>query len=126
MDCDTEMAQRKDSSPDARHSLSTELVEALTRDFREHGVATIQKLRETDPKAYCQTISAVIPKELLIGADHGTETNAPKNSDEIATALLRDVGFDAPDADEKQRALDLYDALIAGLENIRDRAIGFH
>src|SRR6516165_4544299 len=113
------MAKRKDSDNlDSRHSLSSELVEALTKDFREFGVATIQKLRETDPKTWVQTISAVVPRELLIGADRGAESNQPKTSKQVAMELLASVGLTDADDEAQRLALVAWDRCIEALEQI--------
>jgi len=119
------MAKRKDSDIlDSRHSLSNELVEALTRDFRENGVATIQKLRETDPKTWVQTISAVVPRELLIGADRGDESNQPKTSKQVAMELLASVGLTDADDEAQRLALAAWDRCIEALEQIARDELG--
>lgn len=41
------------------------LLEALARDFSDHGKAAIEALRESKPDAYLATIAKLVPKELL-------------------------------------------------------------
>ena len=120
------MARRKDVTVDSRHDLSNDFVQALAADWKQHGIATIEQLRQTDAKAYCQIISQVVPKEMLIASDSSARADTPKDSREIAEALLADVGLVEPTDRARQRALDAYDTLIVALEQIRDEAVGLH
>jgi hypothetical protein len=52
------------------------------------------------------------------------QAKAPQTSQDLAIALLLDIGLPQPSDDDKARALELYDSLVAGLEAIRDRALG--
>ena len=62
--------------------------------------------------------------EVNVTENINTEANVPSNSDEIALALLADVGLTDPDEETKQRALEAYDTMIAKLEAIRDEKLG--
>jgi hypothetical protein len=53
-----------------------------------------------------------------------TDNNMPTNSREIAIALLRDIGLDDPSDEAIELALEAYDRLVAGLERVRDEALG--
>lgn len=48
----------------ARDRLRNNFLAALADDFREHGTAAIQKMRETDPSGYVRAIASLMPKEM--------------------------------------------------------------
>jgi hypothetical protein len=54
----------------ARNRLAGELLEALADDFRQHGIAAIQKVRETDATAYLRITTGLLPKEVVVAALH--------------------------------------------------------
>jgi hypothetical protein len=60
----------------ARNRLAGELLEALADDFSQHGVAAVQKVRETDPTAYLRITTGLLPKEVIVAALHVSATNA--------------------------------------------------
>ena len=47
----------------ARNKLAADFVEALYRDFQQHGRQAIIDMRERDPAAYIKTIASLIPRE---------------------------------------------------------------
>lgn len=103
---------------DSRHHLSNDFVQALADDWKQHGIKAIEQVREKTPERYCELISKIVPKEMLIASDRSAETTAPTNSDEIAVLLLRDAGLNTPSPSAKARALDAYDLMITTLEGI--------
>ena len=50
---------------DPRHDLSNDFVQALAADWKEHGAATIEAVRQKSPDKYCELIAKVVPKEAL-------------------------------------------------------------
>jgi hypothetical protein len=62
--------------------------------------------------------------EVNVNKNINASSEAPQNSNEIAIALLEDVGLHDPDDDAKARALEAYDTMIATLEQIRDDVLG--
>lgn len=53
----------------ARHKLDGLFVEALYKDFKEGGVAAIQKCREQKPAMYLKVIADILPKDVNVKAD---------------------------------------------------------
>jgi hypothetical protein len=107
---------------DARHGFAADFVQALADDWKQFGVATIQKLREQDPRAYVEAAVKIIPRELLIGADR-QEPKGPQNSREIADALLGDFGLSEPSDNDREKALAAYDEMNVKLEQIAYEAL---
>ena len=48
----------------ARNRLQGAFVNALAKDFDEHGVQAIQDAREKDPVRYVQIVAALMPKQV--------------------------------------------------------------
>ena len=44
---------------DPRHDLSNDFVQALAVDWKEHGAATIEAVRQKTPDKYCELIAKV-------------------------------------------------------------------
>lgn len=92
----------------ARNKLSEVFLETLANDFRENGQHTIEKLRNSDPKAYLQIIAAVTAKipvaevnlnnntlvsnnRVMIVTDHGTDAEWEMKLRQQQRALTEDV-----------------------------------
>ena len=58
----------------SRDQITKAFVDALTEDFRQHGHATIERLREKDEKAYLQLVAHLVPKEASIAVNHKDAT----------------------------------------------------
>src|SRR5262245_56676891 len=56
----------KGRPPGSRNKLGDAFVEALYKDFAEHGAEAIVACRETKPEVYLTVISKVIPKEVNV------------------------------------------------------------
>jgi hypothetical protein len=109
---------------DTRHELSNDFVRMLSEDWQQNGKASLEKVREKMPDRYCELIAKIVPKEMLIASDQlPADANGPKTSKEIADRLLGDVGLSHPSDQDRERALQAYDTLIASLESIRDQAL---
>src|SRR5262245_65856854 len=59
----------KGRPPGSRNKLGDAFVEALCKDFLEHGAKAIVACRETKPEVYLTVISKVMPKELNLKTD---------------------------------------------------------
>jgi hypothetical protein len=116
---------RKTQSPQhsVRDELTTQFIEALHKDFAEHGPAIIEEIRKSAPAKYGELVLRLIP---LPAPQPKAQSTEPKDSREIADRLLADIGLTDADDRARQRALAAYDALIVALESIRDEAIGLH
>jgi hypothetical protein len=61
----------KGRPPGSRNKLGEAFVEALYRDFVEHGAKAIEICRETKPDVYLTVISKIIPKEHNLNKSDG-------------------------------------------------------
>jgi ABC-type phosphonate transport system ATPase subunit len=79
---------------DPRHDLSNDFVQALAADWKEHGAATIEAVRQKTPDKYCELVAKVVPKEMLISADRRAEdfSDCP-DMHEIGRRLLLQTGI---------------------------------
>jgi hypothetical protein len=59
----------KGRPPGSRNKLGDAFVEALYKDFAEHGAKAIERCRETKPEVYLMVICKVMPKELNVKTD---------------------------------------------------------
>ncbi len=50
----------------SRNKLGEIFVQALQRDFEEHGVVAIKTMRDVDPAGYVRVIAGLLPKEFKI------------------------------------------------------------
>lgn len=48
----------------ARSRLGESFISAVLTDFEAHGIAAIEKVRETDPSTYMRVIASILPKEV--------------------------------------------------------------
>jgi hypothetical protein len=51
----------------SRNRLCSKAIEELERDFNEHGVTAIIKMRETYPARYLEAVLNLVPKEFDLG-----------------------------------------------------------
>src|SRR5262249_19562676 len=100
---------------------AAETAEKMARELNE-----IQHEARAD-KAHAAAVSAVLGKakvlNITVEKHEIVNSNAPQNSNDIAIALLADVGLHEPDEDAKQRALQAYDTMVATLEEIASEAM---
>jgi hypothetical protein len=79
---------------DPRHELSNDFVQALAADWKEHGAAAIEAVREKSPDKYCELIAKVVPKEMLLSADRrATDFSDCQDMHEIGRRLLLQTGI---------------------------------
>jgi hypothetical protein len=79
---------------DPRHDLSNDFVQALAADWKEHGAATIEAVRQKSPDKYCELIAKVVPKEMLLSADRrATDYSDCQDMQDIGRRLLLQTGI---------------------------------
>jgi len=49
----------------SRNRFGEEFIEALHRDFSEHGEGVIEEVRVNDPTQYLKVIASIVPKEVI-------------------------------------------------------------
>jgi hypothetical protein len=54
-----------------RGKLSDDFVRALADDWREHGAAVLEKVREKNPSRYAQLIADLVPREMIVNETPG-------------------------------------------------------
>jgi hypothetical protein len=96
-------------------SLRSKLFRALESDFEAHGVETIEKLRESDPKAYVEVAARVAT---VVEQSVGSYDDCQSVQD-IARKLLALVGVTDPDEASIERAVEAHSRMIDGLKQIR-------
>jgi hypothetical protein len=108
--------QKAGAEPSLRDRLSANLLAALEEDFRIHGVAVIEKMRETHPERYIETAAKLImttepPRD-------GFDT--AETMDDLGRKLLQSVGLpeDAATSEMIERAIEANDRLIDELSQI--------
>lgn len=67
----------------SRNRLGEQFLQALADDFAEHGAATIEAARLTDPVAYIRMVAGLVPKELLMWKDPIDELSDQELADAI-------------------------------------------
>ena len=73
----------KGRAPGSRNKLGEAFIEALYADFREHGAATIAKVREEKPDQYLKVVASLMPKDLNINVNPFDDWT----DDELAAAI---------------------------------------
>jgi len=109
--------------PSTRDKLLRAFVEALEKDWTEHGVEVIQQIRQDNPVKYGELIARLVPMDAnLVSADDFSKCQSMQD---IGRRLLKSVGCEDEDAiteDMIARAIQANDAFVARLEAIRDSA----
>src|SRR5262249_19445676 len=82
------------SEPSLRDRLTSAFVEALEKDWQEHGTTVIAAVREQAPAKYAELIVRLVPVDPLIVDGQGDFKDCQSQAD-IAIKLLRDVGTPA-------------------------------
>jgi hypothetical protein len=79
---------------DPRHDLSNDFVQALAADWKDHGAATIEAVRQKSPDKYCELVAKVVPKEMLLSADRrATDYSDCQDMQDIGRRLLLQTGI---------------------------------
>ena len=66
--------------PGSRNRLSEEIISSFLRDWRKHGDKALEKVRRTQPAAYCKLAVLLVPKEHKV--EH-TDTYANLSTEQI-------------------------------------------
>jgi hypothetical protein len=110
-------------SPSTRDKLSSAFVEALEKDWAEHGAAVIQQIRQDNPVKYGELIARLVPMDAnLVSADDFSKC---RTMQEIGRKLLKSIRTDefaiTDDMitdDMIARAVKANDRFVAELEQI--------
>jgi len=103
---------------DSRHDVSNDFVRMLSDDWQENGKAALERVRETDPRGYCELVAKIVPKEMLLASDKTPRPDEPQTSRDIANMLLLSAGITEPDDEDRAKALEAYDEMNVRLDEI--------
>jgi hypothetical protein len=109
---------RYSESPSTRDKLSSAFVDALEKDWAEHGSEVIQQIRLDNPVKYGELIARLIPMDANpVSANNFSHC---KSMEDIGRQLLLQVGVEeiAITPSMIQAAIAANDALVARLEQI--------
>jgi hypothetical protein len=109
---------RYGESPSTRDKLSSAFVEALEKDWAEHGSEVIQQIRRDNPVKYGELIARLVPMDANLSDSEGF--SSCNSMQDIGRKLLQSVGVaeDAITDDMIARAIEVNDNFIANLEQI--------
>ena len=113
---------RSGGSPSTRDKLSSAFVEALEKDWAEHGVEVIQQIRQDNPVKYGELIARLVPMDAnLASADDFSKCQSMQD---IGKKLLHAVGVDecAITDGMAEQAIAAQNAFITSLQAIYRRA----
>lgn len=77
----------------ARNKLGEAFIEALHKDFHEHGVEAIQKTRNEKPDQYLKVIASLLPKDVNLNI---TDDTSEMSDGELAERIQRLTAAVAP------------------------------
>jgi hypothetical protein len=110
--------KRYGESPSTRDKLSSAFVEALEKDWAEHGVEVIQQIRQDNPVKYGELIARLVPMDAnLVSANDFSKC---QSMEDIGRKLLQSVGVDENAATPSmiEAAIAANDAFIEQLTRI--------
>jgi hypothetical protein len=110
---------RHGGSPSTRDKLSSAFVEALEKDWAEHGFEVIEQIRRDNPVKYGELIARLVPMDANLSSANDFST--ANSMEELGVRLLKSVGVtdeDAMTAAMVQAAIDAQDEFVARLEQI--------
>ena len=73
----------------SKQKLAEEFLAALNEDFKVHGTAAIQKLREEDNSTYCRILAGIVPKDVSVEVVRSVST---LTDDELVSYLSEGSG----------------------------------
>jgi len=77
----------------SRNKITKAYLNALRKDFLEHGESTLKKVREKDPKAYMKLVADLVPKEVDLD---------PQGNGDVSLYIVK--SFDAvPEASDDEK-----------------------
>src|SRR5262249_25245118 len=111
---------RYGESPSTRDKLASAFVDALEKDWAEHGAEVIQQIRQDNPVKYGELIARLVPMDAnLVSADDFSKCQSMQ---ELGRKLLKSIGCEDEDAiteDMIARASQDNDEFVARLEAVR-------
>jgi hypothetical protein len=112
---------RYSGSPSTRDKLSGGFMEALAKDWAEHGPEVIQQIRLDNPVKYGELIARLIPMDANLPT--ANDYSSCQSMEDIGLKLLQQVGIDDPTEDQIARAITANNQFMAALEAIRDESL---
>jgi hypothetical protein len=103
-------------SPSTRDKLASGFVEALEKDWAEHGSEVIQQIRLDNPVKYGELIARLVPMDANLPS--ANDFPSCQSMEDIGRKLLKSVGRDEATDDMVELAIKANDAFIAELERI--------
>lgn len=58
----------------ARNKLGEEFLDAIYADFRQHGKAAIEQVRQEKPDAYLKVVASLVPRQIDLAASRPLES----------------------------------------------------
>jgi hypothetical protein len=83
----------------SRNLLQRAFIQALAKDFEEHGEGVIRIVRIEEPATYLKVIASILPKEFLVEARE-IEHMSDEDIRAALDAISRLAGHDKPDDGE--------------------------
>jgi hypothetical protein len=82
----------------SKHALSEEFIAALCEDFKQHGTAVIEKVRDEKPADYLRVIASIIPKEIAVNPNPLEDMTDEELHENLArvNALIAHLSLEAP------------------------------
>jgi hypothetical protein len=104
--------------PSTRDKLSSAFVDALEKDWAEHGIEVIQQIRLDNPVKYGELIARLVPMDANLAS--ASNFSHCKSMEDIGRQLLLQVGVEeiAITPSMIQAAIAANDDLVARLERI--------
>jgi hypothetical protein len=91
----------------SRNKLGEAFIEAMHKDFQEHGVSVIEAVRVEKPDQYLKVIASILPKELNVKVDpldDMTDEQLNHRIRQLAAALQLSIDGGAGEASGSQEA----------------------
>jgi hypothetical protein len=85
----------------AKQRLQNSFIQALMRDWQEHGEQVIQRLRRENPAAYVRAITSVLPKDVSFEG-HVSEEKAGFGSLTATQAFIEQVIRESEEAEKEK------------------------
>jgi hypothetical protein len=111
-------SRKRTDQPSVRDGLASNVIEALAKDWAEHGPEVIQQIRRDNPVKYGELIVRLVPMDAnTAGAKDFSDTETVQ---EIGMKLLSQLGLheDAMTESMIAQAVEANDMFVARLEEI--------
>jgi len=110
----------KPTEPSAKDKLSADFTKRLEAKWREQGDNVLDAAFKESPTKIAEMIARLVSST----EPHPEGLESAKNMHDVAVALLKRVGFNDPDPDSIERAIEANDNFINELQAIRAAAEG--